>query len=100
MLLGLNRSRYFQFTGQVLSADEALQLGVVAEVLPSDELMGRAWELARQLGEASTLQLRYTRVVLNRQISAALESNLGYGLALESLAALDGSLGGRSGPHA
>lgn len=99
LLLGINRARYFQLTGRVMSADEALQLGVVAEVVPSDQLMDRARQLARQLSEASTLQLRYTRVLLNRQLSAALESELGYGLALESLSALDGSMTGRRGPH-
>ena len=34
MLLGQNRGRYFLLTGQTLSAQEAKDLGVVAEVLP------------------------------------------------------------------
>jgi enoyl-CoA hydratase/carnithine racemase len=99
LLLGLNRARYFQLTGRIMSADEALQLGVVAEVLPRDRLMKRAREIARELAGASTLQLRYTRVLMNRQLAAALESELGYGLALESLSALDGTMTGRRGPH-
>jgi enoyl-CoA hydratase/carnithine racemase len=100
LLLGLNRAKYFQLSGRIITALEAMQLGVVAEVLPADELLDRAWTLARQLGEASTLQLRYTRVVLNLQLQTALNSELGYGLALESLAALDAAATGRPGPHA
>ncbi len=45
-LLGSNRGRYFLLTSQTLSANEALDLGVVNEVLPAERLMGRAMELA------------------------------------------------------
>src|SRR4030042_4133525 len=45
-LLGPNRGRYFLLTGQKLTAQEALELGVVNEVLPPDKLMPRAMELA------------------------------------------------------
>jgi enoyl-CoA hydratase/carnithine racemase len=99
LLLGLNRAKYFQLSGRVMTAQEAMQLGVVAEVCPDGKVLGRAWDVARQLGKASTLQLRYTRVVLNLQLRAALSSDLGYGLALESLAALDAAATGRPGPH-
>ncbi len=89
MLLGPNRGRAFLLTGTALSAAEALAAGVVAEVLPSEQLLGRAWELARQLSQASDLTLRYSRVVLTEPIRRALAADLGYGLALEGLAAND-----------
>ena len=50
-LLGTNRGRYFLLTGQKLSAQECLSLGVVNEVLPDDQLLARAWELAEQLAK-------------------------------------------------
>ncbi len=34
LLLGMNRARYFLFTGQKIAAQEARELGLVAEVLP------------------------------------------------------------------
>ena len=37
LLLGQNRGRYFLLTGQTLSAQEAHELGVVAEVLPREK---------------------------------------------------------------
>ena len=46
MLLGMNRGRYFLLTGQAIEADEAKQLGLVNEVMPQSELIGRAWVLA------------------------------------------------------
>ncbi len=88
-LLGVNRGRYFLWTGQVLSAHEALALGVVNEVLPPDRLLPRAYELARQLAALPELTRRYARVVLTVRLKRLLDEALGYGLALEGLAAVD-----------
>ena len=84
-----NRGRYFLLTGQTLSAKEAHELGVVAEVLPRDRLLIRAWELAAQLTEKSDLTLRYSRVAMTLQLKRQMQDMLGYGLAIEGLAAVD-----------
>ena len=43
LLLGLNRGRYFLLTRQTIGARQALELGLVNEVLPRQELLPRAW---------------------------------------------------------
>jgi enoyl-CoA hydratase/carnithine racemase len=86
LLMGVNRGRYFLLTGQTLSAREALEYGLVNEVLPRAELLPRAWTLARQLMRRSPLIRRYSRVVLTQDLKRRMHDLLGYGLALESLA--------------
>jgi len=86
LLLGMNRGRYFLLTGQTLNAQKALELGLVAEVLPPDKLLGRAWELAEDLARRPTLLLRYTRLLLTEALRRQMHDLLGYGLGMELLA--------------
>lgn len=86
LLMGLNRGRYFLLTGQKVSAEEAKAIGLVNEVLPADQLLGRARELAQQLMLQPKLVRRYTRVALTEEIRSRMQGLLGYGLALEGMA--------------
>lgn len=88
-LLGINRARYFLLTGQILSAREALDLGVVNEVVEPERLMERAREHARKLAALPMLTRRYARVVLTQRLRRLLDEGLGYGLALEGMAFVD-----------
>src|SRR5262245_351209 len=84
-LLVLDRCRRFLLTGQTLNARQALDLGLVGEVLPRQQLLARAWELAEQLAQRPPLVLRYSRVLLTQHIKRLMHDLLGYGLALEGL---------------
>lgn len=85
LLLGINRGRYFLLTGQTLDAQRAHELGLVNEMLPRDQLLPRAWELAEHLASRSPLVLRYSRALLTHHLKRQMHDLLGYGLALEGL---------------
>ena len=57
MLAGTKRASYMAYTAQNVDAQTAKEWGMVNEVLPKDQLLPRAWELARQIMTKS----RYTR---------------------------------------
>jgi enoyl-CoA hydratase/carnithine racemase len=86
LLLGVNRARYFLLTGQTIDGAAAHELGLVNELLPRDELLPRAWELAEQLINQNPIVLRYSRMLLTQELKKASLELLGYGLALEGLA--------------
>lgn len=88
-ILGPNRGRYFLMTGQELSAQTALDYGAVNEVLPAGRLMARAREHAQNIAAMPTLTRRYTRVALTQRLKRLMQEGLGYGLAMEALAAID-----------
>lgn len=88
-ILGANRGRYFLITGEELKAPQALAAGVVSEVLAPDALMPRALELARFIAAKPALARRYTRLALVHPLKRVMAADLGLGLAMEALAALD-----------
>ncbi|SLN28178.1 6-oxocamphor hydrolase [Aquimixticola soesokkakensis] len=88
LLMGMNRARYFLFTSQRLTAQDALDLGLVNEVLPQDDLMARAWFWARKLAKHNDMHLRNTRQILTLELRRKVQEHLGYTLTLEAMANL------------
>lgn len=85
LVMGYNRGRYFLLTGQVVTAQEAKEMGVVNEVLPQADLLPRAWEHARNIMKLPELNRRYTRTLITEVMRRQMNELLPYGLALEGL---------------
>ncbi|MER3601595.1 MAG: 2-(1,2-epoxy-1,2-dihydrophenyl)acetyl-CoA isomerase [Nitrososphaerota archaeon] len=66
--LGLARSTHLIFTSGQLSAREALELGLVARVVPPEALAQEGMDYARQLASGPTKALAYTKRLLNAAI--------------------------------
>ncbi|NIB43573.1 enoyl-CoA hydratase [Pseudomaricurvus alkylphenolicus] len=60
-LIGYQRAAELTFTGRVISAEEALQYGVVLEVLPAEELLPRAQQLAREIASKPPHAVRLSK---------------------------------------
>jgi enoyl-CoA hydratase/carnithine racemase len=86
MLMGLNRARYFMLTGQELSAQELLDLGMVNEILPQDQLLPRAYELARKILEAPEFTVRLFRPALLQHLKELMMQSVRSGLFIEGMA--------------
>jgi 2-(1,2-epoxy-1,2-dihydrophenyl)acetyl-CoA isomerase len=56
--LGIARAMDFVMRKRIVSATEALELGLVHEVVPADELMPRTLDLARELAEGPQVAMR------------------------------------------
>jgi enoyl-CoA hydratase/carnithine racemase len=87
-VLGPQRGRYFLLTGQELDAAQALDYGVVNEVLPADQVLARAREIATTIAAKPPLARRYSRVLLTRELKRLMHEQLGLGLVHEALGAL------------
>lgn len=90
LLLGMNRGKYFLMTGQAIGAKQALDLGLLVEVLPRDELLPRAWALAELFVKQPPLVARFTKAILTQHIKRMVHDTLGYGLAVEGMAVAEG----------
>ncbi len=89
MVMGINRARYFLLTSEVINARQALDMGMINEILPKDKLMARAWELAEMLAKKPPLATRFARYLLVHEMRKKMLEMQGYGLALEGLANMD-----------
>ncbi|UXA05360.1 enoyl-CoA hydratase/isomerase family protein [Mycobacterium sp. SMC-2] len=83
MVVGPNRARYLMLTGHTLSAQQALEWGAVAEVLPKDRVLERAWELARDIAKRPPMATRYTRMLFTQNFKRACIDELSHGIGLE-----------------
>jgi 6-oxocamphor hydrolase len=86
LLMGLNRARYFMLTGQELSAEECKDLGLVNEVLPRDQVLPRAYELARHILEHKPMVVKLFRPTLLQQVKRLMLDSVSHGLMIEGLA--------------
>ena len=87
-VLGPVRGHYFLLTRQELSARQALDWGVVNEVVSPNTLVGRARELATALAAQPDGVLRGARLGLTQRLKKLVSEELALGLAMESLSAL------------
>ncbi|WP_282754650.1 enoyl-CoA hydratase/isomerase family protein [Desulfuromonas thiophila] len=60
-LIGVSRAKRLMFTGERVSAQEALNIGLVDEVVPSAQLLDRTEELARQLADKPQTALAFIK---------------------------------------
>jgi enoyl-CoA hydratase/3-hydroxyacyl-CoA dehydrogenase len=79
-LIGKSKAKEMIFTGDMISANEALKLGLVDYVVPPEKLLDEARRLALKLSEKPPIALMAAKYAIN----IGLETNIWTGLAYES----------------
>ena len=74
--MGHDRALKMSLLSEVYSAKEALELGLVTEVVADEELMTRTKELATRLAEGPPIAIRITKRMMSKQRSMQLDHAL------------------------
>jgi len=76
-LVGMAKAKELLFTGKIISAREAEQMGLINQVVPPDQLESTVMELANKLAQSATRAIGLTKTFLNQvwqmDLSRALE---------------------------
>src|SRR5579862_1693365 len=74
--IGEKRSRDLLLTGRIIDAKEAMDFGLITEVVPAEQLMARAQELAAMLIAASPNSLTRAKHLLTSAVAAGIDHDL------------------------
>ena len=74
--VGEKQARDLLLTGRLFGADEAARMGLINEIVPPENLMTRARELAALLMENSPASLRATKQLLTNHARAEIDSQI------------------------
>lgn len=88
-VIGYQRAAEMTFTGDRIDAATAMDWGLVSSVVPHDELLAKANELAERIAKNPPHALRMAKRLLQESRTGSLESTLGMAAAMQPLAHRD-----------
>lgn len=83
LLTNIMRSREFLLTGERISADKAVELGLATRTTTADMLMDEAMTLAQKIAALPLLAVQGTKRILNMHLARALTGAVPMGFVLE-----------------
>lgn len=81
-LVGIGKAKELIFTGNTIDAKEALRIGLINQMVSTDELEDVVTSMAKQIIEKSPLVIKWAKKAVN----AGQETSLSMGLSYEALA--------------
>ena len=82
-LLGVKRAAYALLTGEAIDAKTALEYGMVNEVLPKDELVDRAYQIADHIMTQPRTTRRLTTQIIRRPWRQRISNDLDGGFGIQ-----------------
>lgn len=83
LAVGPALAKRYLLTGDPVTAQDALRMGLVTHVSPADELHADALAFAHRLAAGAPLALRYTKQAVNKLVKDALNTSFDTATALE-----------------
>jgi len=84
ILVGASVVKQVLLAGKLLGAEEALRLGLVAEIAPAGELLERAHALLDRMARSGPLALRLTKLVADAPGGHPVTDDLAQAILFES----------------
>ena len=75
-LIGLSNTFLMQYTGQAVDGNEAFRIGLVSRVVPHDELMPAAMELATRLAHGATQSISLIKYLVQKSTHTDMRESL------------------------
>jgi enoyl-CoA hydratase/carnithine racemase len=75
-LIGLSNTFLMQYTGQAVDGNEAFRMGLVSRVVPHDELMPAAMELATRLAHGATQSISLIKYLVQKSTHTDMRKSL------------------------
>ena len=72
-MVGPSKAAELLFTGDVIEAAEAERIGLVSRVVPADELLTAAADLAAKIAANPPIAMRYMKEGLRKSVHAGME---------------------------
>jgi len=85
LLCGMAKAKYYLLTGRFITAIEAERIGLVSAVVPHDQLMEKAYEVANQISHGPQRAIRFTKEALNQWLKQSALTSFDYSCALEMI---------------
>ena len=82
-LLGVKRAAYALLTGQAITAEQALEWGMVNEVVPRERLISRAYEIADHIMTQPRIVRRLTTQIVRRPWKQRIVNDLDGGFGIQ-----------------
>lgn len=81
-LIGKKRAKELIYTGRIIKADEAYELGLVNKVVAHDQLMNEAKSMAKLIMSKAPIAVRYCKLAIDVGMEGSLETGINLEKAL------------------
>ncbi len=84
-IVGLGKAKELIFTGDMINAQEALQINLVNKVVSAKELISTAWALAQKIAQGPSIAIGLAKQAINKSLDIDLKTGLSYELYIQSI---------------